>query len=46
MLGLIITYVYAVVGWKFIVDHYKFGFDDSPVWDQDVHFTDWVLIQD
>ena len=32
LLGLVVTYIYAVVGWKLVVQDFKYGFDGSPVW--------------
>ena len=44
VLGLVITYCYAVIGWKLLIQDYKYGFNDAPDWSAETHFYDWVLV--
>ena len=44
VLGLVITYCYAVIGWKLLIPEFKYGFNDAPDWGAETHFYDWVLV--
>ena len=38
------SYLYAVIGWKFIIGEFKYGFGGAPNWEGGATFLDWVLL--
>ena len=47
LLGFVITYIYAVIGWCFIRDDqtgFVYGFGEQPDWDVPTTFASWITI--